>query len=139
MRKKARVNDIDLSELRDKEKKSIILASDADDKDLDTDWDEEYSTDGETALLAELHHVIKDREQESITERKKKLKMIDEVDLNRVNSENPLRIIQTNNYDESCCLEQVWDEDVVFKNQSVRETKKQTQFINDTVRNDFHM
>jgi len=33
-----------------------------------------------------LYYVIKDREQEFITERKKKLKMIDEVDLNRVNS-----------------------------------------------------
>lgn len=31
-----------------------------------------------------------------------------------------------------------WDDDVVFKNQSRNEPKKERRFINDTIRNDFH-
>lgn len=31
-----------------------------------------------------------------------------------------------------------WDDDVVFRNQAAKEPVKQSRFINDTIRNDFH-
>jgi hypothetical protein len=36
------------------------------------------------------------------------------------------------------CVVCRWDDDVVFKNQASGETKTPKQFINDTIRSDFH-
>ena len=36
------------------------------------------------------------------------------------------------------CFFNRWDDDVVFRNQTRNEPKKQKRFINDTIRSDFH-
>ena len=51
---------------------------------------------------------------------------------------NPLLHIHGDPADGDVSTRRRWDEDVVFRNQTRNQPKKQKRFINDTIRSDFH-
>ena len=51
---------------------------------------------------------------------------------------NPLLHIHGDPADGDFSTRRRWDEDVVFRNQTRNQPKKQKRFINDTIRSDFH-
>lgn len=113
---------------------------DADDRDVDEDDDDESSDDDsdedETAeLLAELNRIKRERAQEEAKKEAEKKAHEDKIRMENILSGNPLLGATKSDFK----VKRRWDDDVVFKNCARSEPDKSKQnFINDTLRSEFH-
>lgn len=111
---------------------------DADEEDsTGPDESSEEESDEEAELLAELERIKQERaaesaKEESIARREEEEKMRAEV-----SGGNPLLHHKLADHSDFR-IKRRWDDDVVFRNQAAKEPGKQSRFINDTIRNDFH-
>ena len=130
------------TEMNDNEEKE----DDDDDSDDDDDDDDDDDSDEETAeLLAELEKIKKERaEEQARAKAAAEARSEEEKDMAALVG-NPLMANDSAEYSggevrDSFTVEQKWYEDSVFKNQSRGEPDhKKKRFINDTVRNQFHL
>jgi protein CWC15 len=96
------------------------------------DEDEDEDEDEEQLLRLELEKIKREKEEER--------KRLEEEEKRRRESEaispfihNPLDIAAGSG------VKRRWDDDVVFRNQAKDEAQPKRRFINDTIRNDFHV
>ena len=108
-------------------------ASEDGDTDDDTDTDDD---DDEAELLAELERIKRERVE---AKAKEAADGGDDGALRReaILGGNPL-LNQGQAGQADFSIKRRWDDDVVFRNQTRNEPKKQKRFINDTIRSDFH-
>lgn len=118
-----------------------------DDDDDDDDSDDDDSDEETAELLAELEKIKKERaEEQARAKAAAEAKSEEEKDMAALVG-NPLMANDSAEYGsgvgevrDSFTVEQKWYEDSVFKNQSRGEPdNKKKRFINDTVRNQFHL
>lgn len=115
-----------------------IPAANLDADDPIDDEDEEDSSDDEddaAELMAELQKIKKERANEKV-----RLEAERKVEEERIRTENILKGNPLLNKDKSqgnFSVKRRWDDDVVFKNCAKGEEKK-SNFINDTLRSEFH-
>jgi protein CWC15 len=114
---------------------------DADDRDVDEDEDNESSSDDdsdedETAeLLAELNRIKRERAQEEAKKEADKKAQEEQIRMENILSGNPLLGATKSDFK----VKRRWDDDVVFKNCARSEPdKSKVNFINDTLRSEFH-
>lgn len=105
---------------------------DSDNSDSDSDEDDT------AALLAELNKIKRERAQDSAKKEQEKRQEDERIRMENILSGNPLL-----NYASTAKAElkvkRRWDDDVVFKNCARSEPDKKTnQFINDSLRSEFH-
>uniref|UniRef100_A0A182MN53 Protein CWC15 homolog n=1 Tax=Anopheles culicifacies TaxID=139723 RepID=A0A182MN53_9DIPT len=105
-----------------------------DSENSDTDSDE----DDTAALLAELNKIKQERAAETAKKERSKQQEEERIRMENILSGNPLL-----NYSATAKAEMKvkrrWDDDVVFKNCARSEPeKKSNQFVNDSLRSDFH-
>eukprot|EP01029_Cantina_marsupialis_P029675 TRINITY_DN781998_c0_g1_i1.p1 TRINITY_DN781998_c0_g1~~TRINITY_DN781998_c0_g1_i1.p1 ORF type:complete len:220 (+),score=82.12 TRINITY_DN781998_c0_g1_i1:59-718(+) len=105
-----------------------------DDVSTDSDSSSSDSDDDEIELIRELERIKAERE----AERKKAEEKAKEEEQKRLEDEalsgNPLLAPKA-----TSTIKRRWDEDALFRNQSRLEPKKKKRFINDTIRNEFHV
>mmetsp|Transcript_2060 Transcript_2060/g.4719 ORF Transcript_2060/g.4719 Transcript_2060/m.4719 type:complete len:178 (-) Transcript_2060:238-771(-) len=101
---------------------------------VDEDEDDEDDEDETAELLAELERIKKERAEEQ------QRKLLDEKEAalegNREEILNGNPLLNAGGSD--FATKKRWDDDVVFRNQTRNEPKRQKRFINDTIRSDFH-
>lgn len=108
---------------------------DADDV-LDDDDDDSSDDEDETAdLLNELNKIKAEREEERKIEEVKKQEEEERIRTENILSGNPLL---QNEKKKNTGVKRRWDDDVVFKNCARQEPEKKKNFVNDTIRSDFH-
>jgi len=104
------------------------------DVESDEDEDDEDDEDETAELLAELERIKKERAEEQ------QRKLLDEKEAalegNREEILNGNPLLNAGGSD--FATKKRWDDDVVFRNQTRNEPKRQKRFINDTIRSDFH-
>lgn len=116
---------------------SGIDADDPVDEDNDDDDDSDDSDDDdETAeLLAELQRIKRDRAEEMIKREQEKRVEEERIRTENLLSGNPLLNQKPGDFK----VNRRWDDDVVFKNCAKDDDKtKNSGFINDTIRSEFH-
>jgi protein CWC15 len=106
-----------------------------DDGDSDSDSDEE---DDEAELLAELERIKQERAEEKVRKQQEEKDNELESQKDDILKGNPLLQLDGAQADPDFGIKRRWDDDVVFRNQTRNEPKKQKRFINDTIRSDFH-
>ncbi|XP_053680190.1 protein CWC15 homolog [Anopheles nili] len=111
---------------------------DADDPVDSENSDSDSDEDDTAALLAELNKIKQERAAETAKKERTKQQEDERIRMENILSGNPLL-----NYSASAKAEMKvkrrWDDDVVFKNCARSEPeKKANQFINDSLRSDFH-
>ncbi|KAK8803176.1 hypothetical protein WA588_002329 [Blastocystis sp. NMH] len=89
--------------------------------------------DEDALLMAELARVKKEKELAKQKEAEEKAQMEAALNREEMLHSNPLMFSS-----ENASLKRRWDDDVLFLNQGKTEKKKK-RFINDTIRNDFHV
>ncbi|CAI4222629.1 unnamed protein product [Auanema sp. JU1783] len=106
------------------------------DDDLDSD-DEDDDADNAADIAAELERIRKERKQEKEEIEEKEKEREENIRMENILSGNPLL-----NKDDSSefKVKRRWDDDVVFKNcaKGIDERKKESSFINDAIRSEFH-
>jgi len=109
---------------------------DADDSDQDDDSDE----DDTAQLMAELQRIKKERAQEETRKEFEKKQEDEKIRMENILSGNPLLNYSAGaNQKADLRVKRRWDDDVVFKNCAKGDLdKKQPQFINDSLRSEFH-
>ncbi|XP_033638270.1 spliceosome-associated protein CWC15 homolog [Asterias rubens] len=111
-------------------------ADDPIDKDDDEDSDSSDSDDDTADLLAELNKIKKERSLEQARKDQEKKLEEEKIRTENILSGNPL---MSNSNKSDFKVTKRWDDDVVFKNCARGEDdKKEKQFINDTLRSEFH-
>eukprot|EP00640_Fibrocapsa_japonica_P000384 CAMPEP_0113944818 /NCGR_PEP_ID=MMETSP1339-20121228/37067_1 /TAXON_ID=94617 /ORGANISM="Fibrocapsa japonica" /LENGTH=238 /DNA_ID=CAMNT_0000950147 /DNA_START=36 /DNA_END=752 /DNA_ORIENTATION=+ /assembly_acc=CAM_ASM_000762 len=112
-----------------------------DDKDIDannpvdSDLDDSDSDDEEEELQRELEKIRKEREEARVKKEREEAAEQAKLDEMAALSANPL---VGQGASKSAQVKRRWNDDVVFKNQARTEPAKKKQFVNDTIRNDFH-
>ncbi|KAK8809224.1 hypothetical protein WA171_000808 [Blastocystis sp. BT1] len=107
---------------------------DSDESDSASSSSEESESEDEDALLmAELARVKKEKELARQKEAEEKAQMEAALNREEMLHSNPLMFSS-----EDSTLKRRWDDDVLFLNQGKTEKRKK-RFINDTIRNDFHV
>lgn len=109
---------------------------DRDDEDSDDDSHEDDSDDDdddELALQLELDKIKKEREEERVRKEAQETADAQAARDAAALTTNPLL-----NDAPSGAIKRKWNDDVVFRNQARGAKEHKKQFINDTVRNDFH-
>ena len=109
------------------------------------------SEDDEAELLAQLEQMRKEREFERAKKQAEEQERQEQRESARVAAANPLLGNLSRFNDEfsdtaslatasvaTFAVKRRWDDDMVFRNQSVGEKKSQRRFVNDTIKNDFH-
>ena len=111
-------------------------AVDGSESESDDSDDSDDDDDDEAALLAELEKIKRERAEER--ERKQREDESEALESRReeVMRGNPLLAAEGGGGDFNVARR--WDDDVVFRNQTRNEPKRQKRFINDTIRSDFH-
>ncbi|KAM3267154.1 protein CWC15 [Capsicum chacoense] len=119
---------------REIEDRIVPRSSDAD-VDVKSDDESDDDEDDTEALLAELEQIKKEKAEEKL--RKERQEQEEELEAKETEllRGNPL----LNNQPTTFSVMRRWDDDVVFKNQARGEMKATKRFVNDTIRNDFHM
>ncbi len=111
-------------------------ADDPIDKDDDEDSDSSDSDDDTADLLTELNKIKKERSLEQARKDQEKKLEEEKIRTENILSGNPL---MANSNKSDFKVTKRWDDDVVFKNCARGEDdKKEKQFINDTLRSEFH-
>lgn len=105
-----------------------------------SDSDDSDDDDNTAALLAELNKIKRERAQDTAKKTVEKQQEDERIRMENIVSGNPLL-----NYSQSQAakadlkVKRRWDDDVVFKNCARTEPdKKNSQFINDSLRSEFH-
>uniref|UniRef100_A0A182MYF3 Protein CWC15 homolog n=1 Tax=Anopheles dirus TaxID=7168 RepID=A0A182MYF3_9DIPT len=111
---------------------------DADDPAESENSDSDSDEDDTAALLAELNKIKQERAAETAKKERSKQQEEERIRMENILSGNPLL-----NYSSTAKAEMKvkrrWDDDVVFKNCARSEPeKKANQFVNDSLRSDFH-
>ncbi|XP_065084637.1 protein CWC15 homolog [Ochlerotatus camptorhynchus] len=111
---------------------------DADDPVDSENSDSDSDEDDTAALLAELNKIKRERAQDTAKKEQEKRQEDERIRMENILSGNPLL-----NYASTAKAElkvkRRWDDDVVFKNCARSEPEKKTnQFINDSLRSEFH-
>ncbi|KAI3997017.1 hypothetical protein MKX01_021293 [Papaver californicum] len=109
-----------------------IVPHSVDPDDYDENSDKERDDNDTKALLAELEHIRKERNEERLS--KERLELGEELKVKGAELIRGKYLVNSN-----ASVKRRWDDDVVFKNQTCSEAKTPKRFINDTVRNDYHM
>uniref|UniRef100_A0A2M4ASM7 Putative pre-mrna-splicing factor cwc15 n=1 Tax=Anopheles triannulatus TaxID=58253 RepID=A0A2M4ASM7_9DIPT len=105
---------------------------DSDNSDSDSDEDDT------AALLAELNKIKQERAAEQATRERTKQQEEEKIRMENILSGNPL-LSYSSTAKAELKVKRRWDDDVVFKNCARSEPdKKANQFINDSLRSDFH-
>lgn len=123
---------------KDKLRNGKMRANDnvSDDEDSDASSSSDDDSDDETAeLMRELERIRKEREEEKQIELKKQQMLEEKERSEAITQGNPL----VGGVAQGYALKRRWDDDVVFRNQANTEPETKKRFINDTVRNDFHV
>lgn len=114
---------------------SAIDADDPVDEDDDDSDDSDDDDDDTAELLAELQRIKRDRAEEMIKREQEKRVEEERIRTENLLSGNPL----LNNQPGDFKVNRRWDDDVVFKNCAKDDDKpKNSGFINDTIRSEFH-
>lgn len=110
-------------------------AGDSSDSDDDSDDD-----DNTAALLAELNKIKRERAQDTAKKTVEKQQEDERIRMENIVSGNPLlNYSQAQAAKADLKVKRRWDDDVVFKNCARTEPdKKNSQFINDSLRSEFH-
>jgi len=102
------------------------------------DSDDSSDDEDETAdLLNELNKIKAEREEERKIEDVKKQEEEERIRTENILSGNPL-LAADSKTKKSTAVKRRWDDDVVFKNCARQEPEKKKNFVNDTIRSDFH-
>ncbi|PNF42853.1 CWC15-like protein [Cryptotermes secundus] len=113
---------------------------DADDP-LDEENSDDPDSDDDTAqLLAELQRIKKERSVEQAKRETEKRQEEERIRMENILSGNPLLNYASQVQKGDLKVKRRWDDDVVFKNcaRSEPDKKKEQQFINDSLRSEFH-
>lgn len=112
---------------------------DADDPEDEDDEDEDDSDEDDTAeLLKELQKIRKERVEEQEKKDREQKEEEERIRTENLLKGNPL-LNQQQSGTGSFSIKRRWDDDVVFKNCAREDPKnKQKNFINDTIRSEFH-
>lgn len=111
-------------------------------KNSDDDDDEDDDEDETEALLAELERIKQERQAEQAREKEAEAARVKAEAVEDAATSNPLLaglVPGTASAPPSAVMRKKWYEETVFKNQSRGEPEQRKRFINDTVRNDFHL
>lgn len=112
---------------------------DADDPLDDDESDDPDSEDDTAALLAELSRIRKERAAEQLKKEQEKRAEEERIRMENILSGNPLLNYSSQATKTDLKVKRRWDDDVVFKNCARSEPEKKTsQFINDSLRSEFH-
>ena len=122
------------------------LDADVEDSDADVPSDEDGSEsdsdDDEAELLAELERIRAERAEQARAKEAEAAAREEAEARQMVVGGNPLLQGQLDDRsganDDEFRMKRRWDDDVVFRNQGASEPAKRKEFINDTVRSDFH-
>lgn len=112
---------------------------DADDP-VDADSSDSDDSDDDTAaLLAELNKIKRERAQDNAKKEMEKKQEEEKIRMENILSGNPLLNYANQASKSDLKVKRRWDDDVVFKNCARTEPdKKGNNFINDSLRSDFH-
>lgn len=129
-----------------------LAALDADDSDSDDDDDDERGSENEDddedddedetqALLAELERIKQERQAEQARQEEAAAARAKAEAAADAATSNPLLVglVPGTEPAPSAVVRKKWYEETVFKNQSRGEPEQKKRFVNDTVRNDFHL
>ncbi|XP_067641693.1 protein CWC15 homolog [Eurosta solidaginis] len=116
---------------------------DKDSSEEDSDSDDEDDT---AALLAELNKIKQERLQEETRKEQEKKQEEERIRMENILSGNPLinyapgtgPNANKNEANDVLKVKRRWDDDVVFKNCARTEREKKSNFINDSLRSEFH-
>lgn len=112
---------------------------DADDPLESEDSSDDDSDDDTAALLAELNRIKKERASDQARKEVEKRQEEERIRMENVLSGNPLLNYSAQASKGDLKVKRRWDDDVVFKNCARSEPdKKKEQFINDSLRSEFH-
>lgn len=112
---------------------------DADDPLDDDDSDDPDSEDDTAALLAELSRIRKERAADQLKKEQEKRAEEERIRMENILSGNPLLNYSSQATKTDLKVKRRWDDDVVFKNCARSEPEKKTnQFVNDSLRSEFH-
>lgn len=113
---------------------------DADDPLDEENSDDPDSDDDTTQLLAELQRIKKERAMEQAKRETEKRQEEERIRMENILSGNPLLNYASQVQKGDLKVKRRWDDDVVFKNcaRSEPDKKKDQQFINDSLRSEFH-
>merc|ERR1712048_683348 len=109
---------------------------DADDPIDESDEDSSDEEDETADLLAELNKIKAEREEERKQEEEKRLEEEERIRTDNILKGNPL--INSDGKAKTTAVKRRWDDDVVFKNCARQEPEQKKNFVNDTIRSDFH-
>lgn len=109
---------------------------DADDPVDESDDDSSDEEDETADLLAELNKIKAEREEERKQEEEKRLEEEERIRTDNILKGNPL--LNSDEKVKQTAVKRRWDDDVVFKNCARQEPEKKKNFVNDTIRSDFH-
>jgi len=110
-------------------------------EDSDEDDDSDSDDDDTAALMAELQKIKREKAQEEQEKEEDKRQEEEKIRMENILSGNPLLKDKyaANAEKTDLKIKRRWDDDVVFKNCSRAESdKKPKEFINDSLRNEFH-
>lgn len=113
-------------------------ADDPLDDDDDDDSDASDSEDDDAQLLAELAKIKKERAAEEARKELEKSQEEERIRMENILSGNPLLNYTSQVPKSDLKVKRRWDEDVVFKNCARSEPDKKKEFINDSLRSEFH-
>jgi len=118
---------------------AAIDADDPVDEDDDDSDDSDDDDDDTAELLAELQRIKRDRADEMIKKEQERRTEEERIRTENLLSGNPLLNNQQPQKDGDFKVSRRWDDDVVFKNCAKDDDKpKNSGFINDTIRSEFH-
>lgn len=111
---------------------------DADEAIDDSDDDSSDEEDETADLLAELNKIKAEREEEKKQEDAAQAEEEERIRQDNILKGNPLLNEGSDAKKAQAAIKRRWDDDVVFKNCARQEPEKKKNFVNDTIRSDFH-
>ncbi|KAJ5079787.1 spliceosome-associated protein cwc15 [Anaeramoeba ignava] len=112
---------------------------DSSDSDFSSDDSDDSESSDETEFLLQEIQKIKEERAEKVKEEEEKKRIQEEKTQEKnILTSNPLLSFDDDNDENPFSIKRRWNDDVVFKNQA-KEPEKRKRFINDTIRNDFHI
>lgn len=130
----------DEEDLKRRSKRAEANESSGSDDNDDDDEDDEDEDDTE-ALMAELNRIKQERAAEAARQEAERKAREEKIRVENILKGNPL--LNTNKPSTSTAsvdfkVKRNWDDDVVFKNCAKQDDNKPKEFINDTLRSEFH-
>lgn len=124
---------------QNKKQKVDVSSLDMDDPADSEHSDSDDSDDDTAALLAELNKIKRERAQDQTKKEMEKKQEDEKIRMENILSGNPLLNYSAGVKSADLKVKRRWDDDVVFKNCARSEPdKKGSNFINDSLRSEFH-